>query len=124
MSDKTFDIAYEREICLQKHAELVNRLAVVKASLASLNRKKSALKHKGECIKQTNKNICILAEERDNIKARMSEVTERLRYFKQYRKNNRNVSDYFMEVCERNLDSVTYAYLKKEAEKMWEGGAE
>jgi hypothetical protein len=56
----------QREICLQKHAELVN----MKASLAT----ESALKHKGGALSRPM--ICILPRY-----ARMSEV-ERLRYFK------------------------------------------
>jgi hypothetical protein len=117
MSDN-FNITQEREACLQEHADILKRLDQMKSMVASLNRKKVALRNQGKSTKHVNKELAIAVDQRDHLKARLQEVMEKLRYFKQFRKNNRSLSDYFMEVCERDLDEATFEYLRTEANKL------
>lgn len=115
---EVYDIAQEREACLQEYHRMLERLDQSKSLVRSYARKKTAMRAEGRSLKQVNKDLARATEERDGIKALLHDQVEKLRQFKKVRKATRNFADYFMDVCKRDFDQATFEYLKAEARKL------
>ena len=116
-----FDVAKEREECLHEKARLEQKYSQAKATVSHFRSKKFALREQGESTGRGNKKLSTATAEVDNIRAELTAIIDRIRYCKSYAKNNRSLSDHFMDACRRDLDEQTFMYLIDEAKKLSEG---
>ena len=112
---------HEKDEAVRELQDSSLKLSETKVYISTLTRRKVAMRHEGRpesAIKTVNKELAQSVDRREELKAKVAALTEKVHYLKKQIKATRPLADWFMDVCRRDLDRDTFAYLIGEANKL------